>query len=214
MKIGVFDSGVGGLSVANAIRKSIPDIEVLVREDAENLPYGTKSAEELLSLVTPILQSMVLDGCKVIVIACNTVTTTIIHELRKQINVPLVGMEPMVKTAARISKTHAVAVFATPTTLHSPRYQWLKETYAAETKVIEPDCSNWAAMVQSNSVNIHDIAVNVESALASGADVLVLGCTHYHWIEELILELSNGRAEVLQPEVPVIQQLKTVIQKL
>ncbi len=209
MRIGVFDSGVGGLSVANAIKKALPDHEILLREDRQNLPYGTKTPEQLLALVAPILEQMVQDGCEIIVVACNTVTTSIISQLREVIQVPLIGMEPMVKPAAERTKTGVVAVFATPTTIASERYKWLKQEYANGITVVEPDCSTWSYMVEHSQVDESQIRANTEAAIAAGADVIVLGCTHYHWIEGLIRGITAGRAEVLQPEQPVIAQLKT-----
>ncbi len=92
MKIVVFDSGVGGLSVARAIQRQLPEHEVVYAEDREHVPYGTKTPEELYSLVVPILQRLIDEGCSVIVIACNTVTTTIIERLRAKLVVPLVGL--------------------------------------------------------------------------------------------------------------------------
>ena len=211
MKIGVFDSGVGGLSVANAVQKAIPEAEVILREDKENLPYGTKTPEQLLKLVEPILQEMLAEGCEVIVVACNTVTTTIINQLREKLKVSLIGMEPMVKPAAETTKSKVVAVFATPTTLASKRYAELKNKYAGGIKVIEPDCSTWSYMVEHNQVEEDLIKQNVEIALKANADVIVLGCTHYHWIEDVIRGFTNGKAVVLQPEQPVIDQLKRVL---
>lgn len=210
-KIGVFDSGVGGKSVANSIAKSIPDLDILVVEDAKNLPYGTKSPEQLLSLVVPILEDMVSKGCTVIVVACNTVTTTIIKQLRTLISVPLVGMEPMVKPAAELSKNKIITVCATPATLGSERYGWLKATYAQGLTVLEPDCSEWAAMIESNQLNRKAIHTLIDDACHKGADVIVLGCTHYHWIEDIIRQEAAGRATVLQPEQPVIKQLQAVL---
>lgn len=211
MKIGVFDSGVGGLSVANAVKKVLPDAEVILREDKENLPYGNKSSEQLSSLVEPILKEMVEAGCEVIVVACNTVTTTIINQLREQISVPLIGMEPMVKPASEITKSGVIAVFATPTTLSSKRYAQLKENFAKGIKVVEPDCSNWSWMIENNQVDVDQIKQNVDLALNARADVIVLGCTHYHWIRSLIESLADGKATVLQPEQPVVEQLMRVI---
>lgn len=211
MIIGVFDSGVGGLSVANAVQRAIPGAKIILREDKENLPYGTKTPDQLFKLVEPILQEMVAEGCEFIVVACNTVTTTIINQLRETIKVPLIGMEPMVKPAAEMTKSKVIAVFATPTTLASKRYAELKQDYANGISVVEPDCSTWSYMVEHNQVDKSLIQKNVEIALKSGADVIVLGCTHYHWIEDLVRLYANGKATVLQPEQPVIKQLKTVI---
>ncbi|CAN5419302.1 glutamate racemase [soil metagenome] len=211
MKIGVFDSGVGGLSVANAVQRALPDAEVVLREDKKNLPYGSKTPEQLLELVEPILNEMVLMGCEIIVIACNTVTTTIITQLRERVKVPLIGMEPMVKPAAELTKSGVIAVFATPTTLASKRYDYLKNEYAKGINVIEPDCSTWSQMVESKQVDKQQIENNVRSVLTAGADVIVLGCTHYHWIEDLIKSYAKNMALVMQPEQPVITQLKKVL---
>jgi glutamate racemase len=213
ISIGVFDSGVGGLSVANAIQKALPDVKVILKEDSKNLPYGTKTPEQLLKLVEPILQQMISEGCQVIVVACNTVTTTIINELRHRISVPLIGMEPMVKPASEQTKTGIFAVFATPTTLASKRYAELKATYAQDKRVIEPDCSTWSYMIEHDEVDEDRIRRNVVLALDEGADIIVLGCTHYHWIETLIRSLAEGKAQVLQPEQPVIAQLKKVLER-
>jgi glutamate racemase len=214
MKIGVFDSGVGGQSVANAIKREIPDLEILVMEDKANLPYGTKTPDQLFRLVLPLLKSMQYEGCKVIVVACNSVTTNIIEELRQNLPVPLIGMEPMVKPAAEQTKSGVIAVCATPVTLQSKRYNWLKQTYAQNVQVLEPDCSDWASLIENNEIDRKHVQQQINSVCENGADVIVLGCTHYHWIEEIIKQVANGRAAVLQPETPVIAQLKKVLERL
>lgn len=213
-KIGVFDSGIGGLSVVNAIRKELPDVTVIFKNDAQHVPYGIRSSDDIHRLTLPILQQLVAQDCQVIVIACNTVTTNLIDKLRTELPVPLVGMEPMVKPAALATKTKVIAVCATPRTLTSHRYQWLKEKYASDITVLEPDCSEWSQMVENNSVDYDKIAKIVNKACTEGADQIVLGCTHYHWIEELIKQLAIGRAEVIQPEGAVLRQLKTVLERL
>jgi glutamate racemase len=212
VKIGVFDSGVGGLSVVNAIHNALPDLEIILKEDKEHLPYGNRSVKEIHGFVRPIFQSFIEDGCQVVVVACNTVTTNLITILREEFPIPMVGMEPAIKPAAEASKKSVIAVCATPRTLSSERYGWLKEQYAKGVKVLEPDCSDWALMIENNSVDREKIAKIVNDVCDSGADQIVLGCTHYHWIEKLIRELAAGRAEVLQPEEPVIKQLKRVLQ--
>lgn len=214
MKIGVFDSGIGGQSMARAIERTLPDAELIVREDRANLPYGNKSPEQLLALVTPILADMAHEGCQVIVLACNTVSTTIIGALRLTCPVPLIAMEPMVKPAAEQTKTGVIAVCATPTTLVSERYKWLKDTYAKDATVLEPDCSEWAGMIEEDRVDGAKIAMEIGQCLKQGADMIVLGCTHYHWIEHEIRLLCEGRARVLQPEKPVIAQLERVLARL
>ena len=213
-KIGVFDSGVGGLHVVRAIQKELPKLEIILKEDKAHLPYGNRTVEEIHGFVKPIFQEFIDEGCQAIVVACNTVTTNLITQLREEFPVPMIGMEPAVKPAAEASKTGVIAVCATPRTLSSERYHWLKERYAKGIKVLEPDCSDWALMVEDNNVDREKIAKIINEVCGAGADVIVLGCTHYHWIESLIKELAAGRATVLQPEVPVIVQLKKVLAQL
>jgi glutamate racemase len=211
MKIGVFDSGVGGLSMANAIKADLPEHEVVIREDREHIPYGNRDPQEILGFVVPILQSLIDEGCRVIVVACNTVTTTLIADLRERFDVPLVAIEPMVKPAAALTKTKKIAVCATPATLASPRYASLKNEYAENVEVLEPDCSDWASMIEGNQIDKQKIEERVLEVLKEGADVIVLACTHYHWIEEEINFIAKDKATVLQPEAAIIEQLKRVI---
>lgn len=214
MKIGIFDSGVGGLSVAKAVQKALPKHEVVLREDREHVPYGTRKPAEILKLVTPILQTLVDDGCEVIVIACNTVSTTLIDELRQLFSTPLVAVEPMVKPAAEQTKSGVIAVCATPATLASPRYQDLKARYAKDVTILEPDCSDWALMIERSQINKNSLDIQINRILEKGADVIVLGCTHYHWIEAEIKERTDNKAIVIQPEPALIEQLKRVLERL
>jgi glutamate racemase len=213
-KIGVFDSGIGGEAVAKAIAVALPDLEIVLKDDKQHAPYGEKLPQELLRLVTPILDTLIDEGCQVLVIACNTVTTTIISQLRHRYDMPLIGIEPMVKPACELTKNKVIAVCATPATLQSPRYQWLKKHYSRGTKVLEPDCSQWAPMIEANQVNHERIARQINTLCEQGADVIVLGCTHYHWIKEDIMKFAEGRAEILQPEAAVVSQLKSVLARL
>src|SRR3989344_6647227 len=117
VKIGVFDSGVGGQCVINIKKKELPNLEISYKDDKAHLPYGTKSVEEIHQLVKPIFQEFINEGCKVIVVACNTVTTNLIERLKQEFKIPMLGMEPAVKPAAERSKTGVIAVCATPRTL-------------------------------------------------------------------------------------------------
>ncbi|HVX58522.1 MAG TPA: glutamate racemase [Candidatus Saccharimonadales bacterium] len=211
MKIGVFDSGAGGLHVAQSVQEALPEHEILYAEDREHVPYGTRDIGQIHDFVLPILQALVDQDCGVILIACNTVTTNLIGRLRDELNVPLVGMEPMVKPAAEATKTGVIAVCATPRTLSSDRYRWLRDTYAKNVVVLEPDCSDWALMVETDNLDRKKVSDIVDDACAKNADQIVLGCTHYHWIEEIIQQMAAGRAKVIQPEQAVIKQLKRVI---
>lgn len=211
MKIGVFDSGVGGKSVADAIEVAFPDLQIVFVSDSENLPYGNKTPEQLMGFVRPKIDFLVSAGCEVIVIACNTVTTNIIQDIRALFGIPFIGIEPMVKPASLVTKTGIIAVCATPATLASKRYAWLKKEYAEDIKVLEPDCSNWSRMIEDNQVNESTIRGIIDDVCSHGADVIVLGCTHYHWIESKIKKFSAGRAIVIQPEPAIIERLKSLL---
>lgn len=214
MKIGVFDSGAGGRSVAQAVAIALPEHDVQFRDDRKHVPYGTRQPEEILGFVIPIFESMIAEGCEVIVVACNTVTTTLIATLRRRFQVPLIGIEPMIKPAAKLTKSQVIAVCATPATLQSQRYQHLKQLYAQGLKVLEPDCSDWAARIEAHAISREHIDERINEVLDQGADVIVLGCTHYHWIETEIAALAYGKAMVLQPEPVIIEQLKRVLARL
>lgn len=212
MKIGVFDSGIGGLSVAKAIEAELPEAEVLFMHDtAEHFPYATKTPDEIYGFIVPIFQQLADARCDVIVVACNTVSTTLIARLRGAFSVPMVALEPMVKPAAALTKSGVIAVCATPTTLASQRYTWLKETYGNACTFLEPDCSDWSYLIEHSQMNEHRIRADIEPALAQGADVIVLGCTHYHWIENEVKAIAAGRAQVIQPETAVVRQVKRVL---
>jgi glutamate racemase len=214
MKIGVFDSGIGGKSVADAIEKALPNHDIIFVNDSEHVPYGTRDPQEIFGFIEPIFQKLIDEGCQVIVVACNTVTTTLIEQLRQTFNVPFVAVEPMVKPAAQLTGSKVIAVCATPTTLASPRYAELKNLYAKNITVIEPDCSDWSGLIEQNEITEAEIAKDILPVLEQGADVIVLGCTHYHWIEQEIAEITGGKVAILQPEQALITQLKRVILQL
>lgn len=210
-KIGVFDSGIGGQSVANSLRRNFPEIEIIFLDDHNNLPYGSKSPELLKKLVRPKIQELVDDKCDLIVIACNTVTTTLLDWLKNIFDLPIIGVEPMIQEAADITKSNLITVCATPTTLSSPRYRELKQIYGHDLTINEPDCSNWTKMIESNDIDREAIKKIVDDACKGGSDVIVLGCTHYHWIEGLIKHFANNRAQVIQPEAKVVDTVKSML---
>jgi len=212
--IGVFDSGVGGLSVAQAIEETLKDVNVIFANDPKHVPYGSKPPEEVLSYVVPIMKKLEADGCELIVIACNTVTTTLLTQLKKEISIPLIGLEPMVKAAAERTQTGIIAVCATPATLGSQRYEYLKETYAKHVSVIEPDCSKWSTMIETSKIDHDFITQQINDVCDQKADVIVLGCTHYHWIEDDIKAIAAGRALIMQPEQSVVRKVVRVLEEL
>lgn len=211
MKLGIFDSGIGGEAVAKALQETFPTAEMIVVNDKANVPYGSKSTDEVIQLTDAAIQPLIAAGCDVVILACNTATALAIETLRARYrNQKFIGIEPMIKTAAVLTNTGTIAVCATPATLASHRYRELIQKYGSNLNIIEPDCSTWAYMIENNEINHEIITEVVDVACSQGADVIVLGCTHYHWIKEDILTLIRDRAQVIEPSEAIgrrVQQL-------
>lgn len=210
--IGVFDSGIGGLSLANTIQRILPDTNVIFKNDSANVPYGTKTNKELLELSLPLLQDLA-EKSDVLVIACNTLTTNLLPEIQAAVSIPVIGVEPLVERANLYTISKTICVCATPRTLSSGRYAQLKAEFASDITVIEPDCSDWSAMIEKYDVDHKKIRKIIKDACKQGADVIVLGCTHYHWIaDEITKAASKYNVKVIFPEESVVERLKLVLE--
>lgn len=209
MRIGIFDSGIGGEAIARDIALAFADATIVTVNDKDNVPYGNRPAEEIIRLTHSAVQPLLVGRFDYIVIACNTATAIAIEWLRStHPSQTFIGLEPMVKPAAAQTKTGTIAVLATSATLSSDRYKNLKKEYLREKECIEPDCSAWATMIEDSDINELHIEQTIESVLGRGADVIVLACTHYHWIRGLIESIVDGRATVIDPSEAIIRQLK------
>ncbi len=212
MIIGVFDSGIGGKALASELQKTFPKAKLIVVNDKAHVPYGDRAPSKVIRLTDAAIQPLLDESCDVIVIACNSASAIAIGTLRKTYPEQLfIGIEPMVKTAAAHTKSQVIAVCATPVTLSSERYQKLVQKHAAHLTIIEPDCSQWAYMIENNVLNKEKIKEVVEDVCMQGADVIVLGCTHYHWIKDLVTQIADGRAEVLEPSEAIGRRVKHLL---
>ncbi len=212
MKLGVFDSGIGGKALAASLEVAFPEADIYVVGDHENVPYGSKTPEQIIALTDAAIQPLLKKRCDAIIIACNSATMAAIETLRSTYpQQAFIGLEPMVKPAAKQSRTGVIGVCATPVTLASKRYKWLVDTYAPTTKIIQPDCSNWARMIESGTIDKQQIERPVRECLAAGADVIVLGCTHYHWIKGMVEEIVGEKAIVLEPSEAIARRVKAVV---
>lgn len=211
MKLGIFDSGMGGKALAASLSDIFPEAMIRVVDDHKNVPYGSKSVDQIIALTDTAIQPLLADGSDVIIIACNTATMAAIETLRRKYPLQnFVGLEPMVKPAALLTKTGAIAVCATPFTLASKRYRWLVEAYAKNTTVLQPDCSRWARMIEDGAIDQAEIEKVVNDSCEQGADVIVLGCTHYHWIKGMIEEIAGNRAVVLEPSEAIARRIQAI----
>lgn len=212
MKLGVFDSGIGGKSVALHLQKEFPDAEVLYVDDRKNVPYGNKTHEDIFSLTHAAIRPLLEGGCDIIILACNTATAAAIDTLRQLYpDQKFIGLEPMVKTASQLTSTGVIAICATPYTLRSERYLRLKNTFATEREVLEPDCSEWASMIEHNAIDDSKIEFVVKQALKANADVIVLACTHYHWIKQRIIALAGNKVRVIDPSEAIGRRVRQLM---
>jgi glutamate racemase len=212
MKIGVFDSGIGGKAIADSLARDFPEAEIIYIHDSEHVPYGGREETEIIKLTETALKPILEGVSDCIVIACNTVTAAAIEYLREKYpREKFIGLEPMVKPAAALTKSGVIAICATPYTLQSNRYQGLKELYAKNVEIIEPDCSEWAAMIERNSIDSQIIQTTVQDIVAKKADVIVLACTHYHWIKELIINEVGDKVKVLDPSEAISRRVASLL---
>lgn len=213
MKIGVFDSGIGGEAVARSLRTAFPDAAIKTVNDRAHAPYGSKNQHEVTELTDAAIQPLLDWQCDVLVIACNTATTQALATLRRRYpHQRFVGVEPMIKPAAALTKTGMIAVCATPSTLASERYQHLVKTYASHLTIVEPDCSEWAYMIENNAINHSVIQAQIKDVVARGCDVIVLGCTHYHWIKDVIETASGPGVVVIDPSQAVAKRIGQLLE--
>lgn len=207
MKIGVFDSGIGGKSVAEALEQAFPQDDIMYVNDHENVPYGTKSVGEIKRLSLIAIAPLVSADCKVIVIACNTASTNAIGFLRaSHPDIFFVGLEPMIKPAALFSKTKKIAVCATPATLASTSYKTLKDTWAKDVTVIEPNCSSWATLIEAGHSDQIDVTNLTTQLITAGCDSIVLGCTHYHWLKDRFVQVDKN-ISILEPTDAIAERI-------
>lgn len=212
MRLGIFDSGIGGEAVAIALRVTFPQADIITVNDQAHVPYGDKTQKEVIHLTDTAIQPLLTASCDVIILACNTATMAALETLRARYpRQKFIGIEPMIKTAAALTKSGVIAVCATPATLASTRYHELKKLHAKDLTVLEPDCSEWASMIQNSQINHERIEGSINSTCKNGADIIVLGCTHYHWIKDFIVEITRGRAHVIEPSAAIGRRVKQLL---
>lgn len=214
MRLGIFDSGIGGKAVAEFLQTEFPNAEIIRIDDHEHVPYGDKPLQTVRKLTDAAIQPLLATQCDVIILACNTATAASIEFLRdKYPEQKFIGLEPMVKPAAEQTKTSVVAICATSGTLSSQRYQNLKHTYGHDVTILEPDCRDWARMIEDDELDELIVRNTIEDLCIQHADIIVLACTHYHWIRALIEQTAGGRAQILDPSAAITKRVNNLLQK-
>jgi len=209
--IGLFDSGVGGLSIAHAIRQRYPEENIIYFADLKFSPYGVKSKNIINKRSDQIVDFLINEGCKAIVVACNTATVSSISRLRSKYSVPIVGVEPGIKPAALHSKTGRVGVLATERTLKSESFESLKLRCSTEATVISKACPDFIPLVEGlkhNTDQAFDVAqAYIRPLLLEGCDQIVLGCTHFSFLRSTIEKVVEGKATVIDTADSVALEL-------
>ena len=214
--IGLFDSGVGGLSIWRQVVHALPSEPLLYVADQAHVPYGHRSAAEIQAHSQAIADYLVAEGCKAIVVACNTASAVALEPLRQRFpQLPILGLEPAVKPAVQLTRSGVVGVMATPATFQGQLYRATVGRYATAVQVVEQVCVGLAELVEQGELEGPDCDARLmgylEPMLAAGADTIVLGCTHYPFVIESIRRLVGPSMAVVDPAPAVARHLADVL---
>lgn len=210
--IGVFDSGVGGLSVLQEIRHALPAETLLYVADSGHAPYGEKTPAYIQARAERLIEFFLVQGAKAVVVACNTVTGLSIAHLRERFaGLPIVAIEPAVKPAALATRSGVVGVLATRQTVASPGLARLVANHANGTRMLLQACPGWVERVERGELDgpatEAAVAEYVRPLVEQGADTLVLGCTHYPFLAPVIQRVAGSQVQVINPAPAVAREL-------
>jgi glutamate racemase len=210
--IGVFDSGVGGLSVLREIRRELPGEELLYVADSGHAPYGDKSTELIEARAIAITEFLLSKRAKAIVVACNTATGVAIGTLRARFSLPIIAMEPAIKPAVTHTKSGVIGVLATSRTIASDNFAKLHTRYGSDVKILMQACPGLVEQVEAGDLSGNKTRALIERYVAplleQRADTLVLGCTHYPFLAALIREIAGPAAAIIDPSAAIARELR------
>ena len=217
--IGIFDSGVGGLSVLRSIRGQMPEENILYFGDQGHVPYGPRSMEQIQNFSEGITKFLLDHDSKLIVVACNTASAAALTYLRGRFPaVSFVGMEPAVKPAAEMTQTGRVGVLATPATFQGALYASVVERFAAGVELFQHTCPGLVSQIEKGELNSADTRAILEDALlpmldaSRNIDTVVLGCTHYPFVIPLIEQIVGKNIRVIDPAPSVAKQVNRLLE--
>jgi glutamate racemase len=218
IQIGVFDSGVGGLSVLRAIWQELPAVHTIFLADQAHVPYGPRPLAEVRAFSEEITRFLLSQGAGLIVVACNAASAAALQHLRKVFpDTPFIGMEPAVKPAAEHSHSRVVAVLATPATFQGELYASVVERFANGVELLQHTCPGLVSQIESGALDDPATRAILEDALLPmlqrGADTVVLGCTHYPFIIPLIQQIVGHSVRVIDPAPAVARQVRRVLEE-
>lgn len=213
--IGLFDSGIGGLSIMKEIRRLLPYEDLIYVADSKFCPYGEKSAQAIQERSRKITRFLLDQNVKLIVVACNTASIAALTQLRAEYSVPFVGVEPAVKQAALFTKKKKIGVLATGLALSGERFTFLVEKFAEGLTVVSQACPGLVEQVEKGALNGPETEAllrrYLEPLAEKGVDVVVLGCTHYPFLRPLVEKLVQPGVRVIDTGAPVARQTRRVL---
>lgn len=214
--IGILDSGVGGLSILREVIKQLPNESTIYFADSKNCPYGPRPIKEISKLAENVVKFLLTKEVKVILVACNTITVSIINNLRNKFDIPFVGVEPATKVAAEKTKTGNIGILATKGTFSGELYQETKDKYANGSNIFIQIGEGLVEIVESNSIeeksSIDIISKYVNHFQKNNVDQVALGCTHYPFLKNKLVELSENKINFIDPAEAVVKQLTRVLE--
>jgi glutamate racemase len=216
--VGVFDSGVGGLSVWREIVRKLPHEDTVYFADQAHVPYGPRPQEQIRHFCDAITRFLVGHGCKAIVVACNTASAAALKHLREAFpTLPSIGMEPAVKPAALTTRTGVVGIMATPATFQGRLFQATAGRYASGIRLVNQVCNGLADRVEAGEIDSEETAAllrgYVQPILEAGADTIVLACTHYPFLIEPIRRIAGADVNVIDPSPAIARHLHRVLEQ-
>ena len=216
--IGIFDSGVGGLTVWKELVNSLPNESIIYFADNNNCPYGPKSKKEIIELSCNVVDFLLAKKCKTIIVACNTATAAAIEYLRSNYPIPFIGMEPAVKPAALNSKTKSIAILATEGTFNGKLYIETSQKYAKDIELNIKVGDRLVDIVENGLVNNLETENHlfqlVKPLIEKNIDHLVLGCTHYPFLTKKLKKVLPANVEIIDPAPAVVKQTSRVLEQL
>ncbi len=214
--IGFFDSGVGGTSIWKEVLNLLPYENTIYLADSRNAPYGEKSADEILALSVKNTEKLLQVNCKLIVIACNTATTNAIDYLRKNFEVPFIGIEPAIKPAALASKSKSIGILATKGTLSSSLFARTSSLYASDLNVIEVIGTGLVERIENGLINTSEthnlLKTYLTPMIDQNIDYLVLGCSHYPYLIPVLKEMLPGEVQIIDSGRAVAIQTRKILE--
>lgn len=215
LPIGIFDSGVGGISVLADLVYQLPDEEYIYIGDSGNAPYGVRTKEEVRDLSSNVVEYLLKRGIKALVVACNTATSVVIDDLRKDLNIPVIGMEPALKPAIELNLTGKIIVMATPVTLREKKFNDLIEKFKNTTNVIKMPCPGLVEIIEKKGKHATEIEDYIYKAFSdqniAEIGVIVLGCTHYVFIKDVIANIVGNDIVILDGNLGTAKHTKHLL---